>query len=82
MMSFAPWSLRASKSGRDGITFADVGADDEDDVGAGDFFPLYGAAIHMEGEFVRHARRNHAQAAVVIDVPRAQTSRAANLPIR
>ena len=58
--------------GGDGRAFADIGADDEEHFGLRDVAPRDRAAIHAERELVGGARRDHAEAAVVVDVPRAE----------
>ena len=58
--------------GGDRRALADVGARDEHHLRLGDVGPRDGAAVHAERQFVGGAGRNHAQAAVVIDVPGAE----------
>ena len=67
MIARAPDVIRS-----DGRAFADVGTDEENHVRLGDIAPGDGAAVDVECQLVRDARRDHAEASVVIDVARAE----------
>src|SRR6185503_6198654 len=58
--------------GRDRRAFADIRAGNEQYLRLRNFAPWNEAAINIEGELVSYAGRNHAEAAILIDVPRAQ----------
>ena len=79
MRGSATISLRAMVAGApdviggDGRAFAHVGADHEDHVRLRNVAPGNRAAVHIERQLVGGARGDHAEAAVVIDVPRAQS---------
>ena len=58
--------------GRDRCAFGDVRARDEDGLGSRDVAPRVGAPVDAEDLLGRRGRRDHAEAAVVVDVRRAQ----------
>src|SRR5215472_4863208 len=67
MIAAAPYIV-----GRDRGALADVGPDNKQDFGLGNLAPRNCAAVDPERQLVRGPRRNHAEAAVVVDVPGSQ----------